>query len=120
MALVTRFTQLFGCRYPLQQAGMGGMTTPDLALAVSDAGAFGMLSGAVGHEALSSQLDGVPGDARIGVNFLVPFLDPVALEDAAGRCPLVEFFWGDPTAREVEVVHAGGARAGWQVGSADE
>jgi nitronate monooxygenase len=120
VALVTRFTELLACRYPLQQAGMGGMTTPDLALAVAGAGALGMLSGTVGHEALSTQLDRVPADARIGVNFLVPFLDPIALETAADRCPLVEFFWGDPSARHVEIVHAGGARAGWQVGSVDE
>src|SRR5205807_7262023 len=44
----------------------------------------------------------------------------VALDDASNRSPYVEFFWGVPDADVVETVHAGGARAGWQVGSADE
>lgn len=120
MAIRTRFTEIFGCQYPLQQAGMGGVTTPDLAIAVARAGAMGMLTGTIGNEALSAQLDVVPADAVVGVNFLVPFLDAAALEEAAGRSPFVEFFWGAPDARTIEVVHAGGARAGWQVGSADE
>src|SRR5205823_2303713 len=54
------------------------------------------------------------------VNFLVPFLDRTALDDASNRSPYVELFWGAPDADVVETVHAGGTRAGWQVGSADE
>jgi nitronate monooxygenase len=118
--LRTSFTELFGCRYPLQQAGMGGMTTPNLALAVARAGGVGMLTGTIGQEALSAHLDVVPEDAPIGVNFLVPFIDPAALEEAAARSSLVEFFWGVPTATTIDLVHAGGARGGWQVGSVDE
>jgi nitronate monooxygenase len=120
MVFPTGFTVLFGCRYPLQQAGMGGFTSPDLAIAVSRAGGLGMLSGAIGNEALAAQLDAVPVDATVGVNFLVPFLDRGALEEASARSPLVEFFWGVPDAELVGIVHAGGARAGWQVGSAEE
>jgi nitronate monooxygenase len=120
VALASRFTEMFGCRHPLQQAGIGGVTTPDLALAVAGAGGLGMLTGTVGHEALSAQLDALPPGTSIGVNFLVPFLDQVALDDASNRSPYVEFFWGTPDADVVETVHAGGARAGWQVGSADE
>ena len=56
----------------------------------------------------------------MGVNFLVPFLDRSALEVAAARSPLVEFFWGEPDATLVQLVHTNGARAAWQVGSADE
>src|SRR5271169_3716467 len=92
----TGFTRLFGCRYPLQQAGMGGLASPDLAIAVSRAGGFGMLSGAAGCEALVAQLDAVPGGSAVGVNFLVPFLDRAALDEASARSPLVEFFWGLP------------------------
>src|SRR5262249_53714320 len=43
-----------------------------------------------------------------------------AVELAAERCPLVEFFWGEPSAALVDLVHAQGASASWQVGSADE
>ncbi len=120
VAITTRFTDMFHCRYPLQQAGMGGFATPDLAVAVSVAGALGMLSGTVDAGALSAQLDAVPAQVPVGVNFLVPFLDRRALEVAAPRTPLVEFFWGEPDPALVATGHEGGARAGWQVGSADE
>jgi hypothetical protein len=33
---------------------------------------------------------------------------------------VVEFFYGDPDASLVEIVHAGGALASWQVGSQRE
>jgi NAD(P)H-dependent flavin oxidoreductase YrpB (nitropropane dioxygenase family) len=57
----------------------------------------------------------------IGTNFLVPFLDdPACVAIAAARSPLVEFFFGDPDGALVELVHAGGALAGWQVGSRQE
>jgi nitronate monooxygenase len=120
MAFDTAFTRMLGCRYPLQQAALGGLSSPDLAIAVSRAGGFGMLSGTVGHEALVAQLNALPSGSNVGVNFLVPFLDPGALELASRRCPLVELFWGEPDVEVIEVVHAGGARAGWQIGSVEE
>src|SRR5438046_742293 len=43
--LTTRFTELVGCRVPIQQAGMGGVASPELALAVAEAGGLGMLGG---------------------------------------------------------------------------
>ncbi len=118
--LATDFTRLFGCRYPLQQAAMGGFTSPDLAIAVSRAGGFGMLSATVGIESLSAQLDSVPSAATVGVNFLVPFLDRRALEEAADRTLLIEFFWGTPDAELVAIAHGGNARVCWQIGSTDE
>lgn len=120
MGITTRFTEMFQCQYPLQQAGMGGFATPDLAIAVAQAGGLGMLSGTIGAEALAAQLDAVPVGVPVGVNFLVPFLDREALEDAATRSPLVECFWGAPDPGIVASAHECGARAGWQVGSADE
>jgi NAD(P)H-dependent flavin oxidoreductase YrpB (nitropropane dioxygenase family) len=96
------------------------MSNPDLAIAVARAGGIGMLSGTIGEKALSAQLDAVPADAPIGVNFLMPFLDRAALAEAAGRSPLVEFFWATPDSELVDIVHDGGGRAGWQVGSAEE
>jgi nitronate monooxygenase len=116
----TPFTQMFSCPVPIQQAGMGGFTSPDLAIAVAQAGGVGMLTGTIGYEALSSQLDVIPVEMPLGVNFLVPFLDRHALEDASHRSRLVEFFWGWPETGLVELAHAGGALVGWQIGSADE
>jgi len=120
MLIATRFTELFGCTHPVQQAGMGGIATPDLAIAVAGAGGFGMLSGTGGHADLLAQLDAVPAGSPIGVNFLLPFLDRAALDEAASRLPFVEFFWGSPDPDLVRITHDGGARAGWQIGSADE
>src|SRR5256885_7971812 len=117
MAIPTRFTRAFGCRHPLQQAGMGGASLAGLAIAVSAGGAMGMLTGTIGRDALAADLDAVPVDATIGVNFLTPFLDRSAVEEAAARGPLVEFFWGEAPPGPVEIVHGGGARAGWQIGS---
>lgn len=120
MTIETRITQLLGCRYPIQQAGMGGLATPDLAIAVARAGGIGMLSGAAGWRALAPQLDAVPPGEAVGVNFLVPFLDWAALTEAAARSPLVEFFWATPDEPLVKAAHEGGAQVGWQVGSVEE
>ena len=111
---------MFACRYPVQLAGMGGFTSPALAIAVSAAGGLGMLSGSCSARVLQAQLDEIPPDLAVGVNYLIRFLDRMSLEHAAARSPLVEFFWGPPDAALVEVVHQGGARAGWQIGSVDE
>ena len=116
----SRIPDLFGCRYPIQQAGMGGVATPDLALAVAAAGGLGMLSGTVDRRSLSAQLDAIPTGTAIGVNFLVPFLDRAAMDEAAGRSPYVEFFWGAPDSELVAAVHEQGSLVGWQVGAVDE
>jgi len=116
----TSFTRMFGCAYPLQMAGMGGYSTPALAIAVSKAGGLGMLSGIVRAADLASQLDGVPDDTIVAVNFLLPFLDPASVELAARRAALVEFFWGEPSSDLVDAARANGARVGWQVGSLGE
>ena len=41
--IATRFTELVGCTIPIQQAGMGAVSPPELAAAVSEAGGLGML-----------------------------------------------------------------------------
>jgi NAD(P)H-dependent flavin oxidoreductase YrpB (nitropropane dioxygenase family) len=121
----TRFTQLVGCKLPIQQAGMGGVSTPALAAAVARAGGLGMLAAtglsgdglrAVHQEAMAA----AGPDGRIGCNFLAPFLDPAAVEDAAGVAPLVECFYGDPDGAVVTRIHDAGSLAAWQVGSRDE
>jgi NAD(P)H-dependent flavin oxidoreductase YrpB (nitropropane dioxygenase family) len=99
---------------------MGGMTSPALAFAVAEAGAVGMLTPAPTAAMLEEQLQSVPDGSVVGVNFLVPFLDRDALAVAAEHAPLVEFFWGEPSAATVASVHAGGALASWQVGGVDE
>ncbi len=121
--LHTRFTELVGCAWPLQQAGMGGVAGVELAAAVTRVGALGTLGGVlVPPPVLADALDqlraATPG--AVGVNFLMPFLDPAQVEVAAARARVVEFFYGDPDPALVEIVHRGGALACWQVGSVGE
>ncbi len=102
---------------------MGGVATPELAVAVADAGGLGMLGGVhLPAMFLTRALDQLRQSTRgcFGLNFLIPFLDPACLEIAATRARVVEFFFGDPDAALVRTVHEGKALAAWQVGSADE
>lgn len=119
----TTFTDLVGCDVPLQQAGMGGAAGADLAVAVAEAGALGMLGlPGVSADAVAAVIDEAGSRTRgaFGINFLIPFLDHDAVEVAASRVRVVEFFYGTPDAVLVKEVHDGGALAGWQVGSVDE
>ncbi len=122
-ALKTAFTDLVGCSVPIQQAGMGGVATPELAIAVADAGALGMLHTAMAPaDHLAAFLDRVTTQTTgvVGVNFLIPFLDHAAVEVAASHARVVEFFYGAPDASLVRRVHDGAALAAWQVGSLSE
>ena len=129
--LATRFTDLVGCTVPIQQAGMGAASPPELAAAVSNAGGLGMLGTArVGGDTLPG-LERLLDQTRaltsrpFGVNFLIaPELvgntDPGCFALAARRARLVEFFFGWPDPALVETVHAEGALVSWQVGSKEE
>jgi nitronate monooxygenase len=121
----TSFTRLTGCRLPLQQAGMVVVATPALAAAVAAEGGLGMiaadgLSAEVVVARVRATLEIAGAGGRVGVNFLVPFLDEHALEAASEVAALVECFYGDPRPAIVERIHDGGALAAWQVGSLDE
>lgn len=102
---------------------MGSVSTPELALAVADAGGVGSIT-ALGMPA--GVLDGVLADmaartdGSLAVNFLTDQIDPEAVAAAASRVRLIDFFWCDPDATLVDIAHSGGALACWQVGSAEE
>ena len=119
----TAFTELVGCRVPIQQAGMGGASTVALASAVAQAGGLGMIAphGAP-PEQVVADLDAVAASTTgaFGINFLMPFVSPPAVEAAAEHCRYIDFFYGEPDAALVALAAAGGARVGWQVGSVDE
>ena len=123
MAVVTRYTELTGCRVPVQQAPMGSVSTAALAVAVAEAGGVGSI-GVLGMS--PAQVDKVLGGmvARtsgvLAVNFLTSDIDPEAVAAAAARVRIIDFFWTDPDPALVEVAHRGGALACWQVGSLAE
>ncbi len=129
--LPTRFTRLVGCDVPIQQAGMGAAAPPELVAAVSEAGAFGMLGTArAGLNAVTfarllertRQLTTRP----FGVNFIMRPGSVTAasprehIEQAAKVGRVVEFFYTEPSAEFVRIVHDHGALVSWQVGSREE
>ena len=108
---------------PIQQAPIGSVATPALAVAVADAGGVGSIA-AFGMKAhsldamlaeMTSRTSGV-----LSVNFVTNDPDRDAVAVAARRVRIVDFFWADPDASLVELAHAGGALACWQVGSLSE
>jgi len=129
--LTTRLTKLVGCTVPIQQAGMGAASPPELAAAVSEAGAFGMLGtarGGLNAATLAGMLDRTRKlTARpFGVNFIMRPGSVAArsprefIELSARAARVVEFFYTDPNPDFVRIVHDHGALAGWQVGSREE
>ena len=116
---MNRFTDLIGCRLPLQQAGMSGTATPPLAAAVSNAGGLGMIG--IGRQQFDlierylNDLDGMTS-APVGCSCIAHFVRPEVVELAASRMPILEFFyeWPDPARVPENVI------CGWQVGSVDE
>lgn len=119
----TALTRLVGATAPIQVAAMPGVSTPELVAAVAEAGALGMLPAPMlSPEALDRAIAdaGERTSGVFGVNFLVPFLDPECVLVAARRSKLVEFFYGEPSAKLVGEVHDVGALVSWQVGSLDE
>jgi nitronate monooxygenase len=113
MPAKTRFTELVGCRLPLQLAVLGGVGTAELAIAVADAGGLGMAPWYVELPARS--------DACLGRGFLLPYVSaPAEVAKSIGTVRVVEFFWGEPSRDLVDTGHRAGALVSWQVGSPAE
>jgi len=121
--LATAFTDLVGCRVPIQQAAMGRIAGPALAAAVAGAGGLGMIP-QYGREPTAERLAWLAAHAggAFGVGFFAGEIerDLESFDLAARTARVVEVFWGRPRADQVRRIHDGGALAFWQVGSADE
>jgi nitronate monooxygenase len=123
----TALTRLLGCRHPVISAGMGGPARAELAVAVSEAGGFGLL-GMVGEapEMIDCEIVAVRAATKrpFGVN-LIPFRTEPALLDAqlavcrAAQVPVMCFFW-DVMPDIVKRAKDAGALVLWQVGSLEE
>ena len=115
--LTTRFTELVGCDVPIQQAPMGLIAPPRLALAVARAGGVGTVSAPMGvqPEALAEKLDSWvdAGAGALAVNFITEEVDPAAVAVAGARVRMVDFFWNTPHAKLVDAAHDGGALVNW-------
>ena len=119
----TRFTRLVGCSVPIQLAPMGAISSPDLAVAVADAGGVGTVTSlGAPPDVFLARLDDMRRrtDGVLSANVLLPDVDTGFLTAVAERVRLLDFFWFDPQPQLVELVHRAGALAGWQVGSVEE
>jgi nitronate monooxygenase len=116
---------LFGLKYPIFEAPHGSRnTSPELAIAVSNAGAMGAL--ALTHHTPDSARDAVSKvrSATKGaffVNYILafPFGDGAASLQAAldAGAPIVQFSWGLPPKEAISAIRAAGAKLGMQVTS---
>jgi nitronate monooxygenase len=120
----TAFTRLVGCELPVQQAPMGQISPPALALAVARAGGVGTVSLPIGGSAdeVAALLDplGAPWPGVLAANVVTARIDTEAVTAAAERVRIVDFFWSDPDPVLVDAAHAAGALVNWQVGSPAE
>jgi nitronate monooxygenase len=107
---------LFRLKYPIFQAPHGRATSPDLAIAVSNAGAMGALAGPSGSD-VSKVRSTTKGP--FFVNYILHF-EPASLKAALDAgAPIVQFSWGMPTKEMVSAIRAAGAKLGIQVTSAE-
>jgi nitronate monooxygenase len=123
MASAQRFTELVGCRVPVQLASLGGpIGTPALAAAVSEAGGLGTIPNPSSAAEVGQAVDAARAltSQPIAVGFLIPFLSRDAVAAAAVSAEVVEFFYGDPDPELVALARSDGAVVGWQAGSAAE
>lgn len=125
MRLRTRFTDAFGLSTPIAQAGMAFVgTTPDLAVAVSNAGALGALGvGLLPAPAITATIAAIRTgtDGPFHVNFITAFTGPDQIDAAcAARPAAVSFHWGHPRRDWIDRLHAAGVRVCEQVGAVDD
>jgi nitronate monooxygenase len=108
---------------PIQLAGMGSILSPQLAAAVSEAGALGQITFAgIEVQDAKQRLETLSSltSRPFGVNLLIPYLEREILDAAVQKARVIDFFWGDPDPDLVGFVHSAGALASWQVGSVAE
>jgi nitronate monooxygenase len=124
-ALSTRFTEKFDVRHPFASAGMAfAGETPDLAVAVSNAGGVGAVgAGLMPPDPLRRTIREVrdrTGGRPFHVNFITFFgnAEQVAV-CAEEQVPIVSFHWGHPPADQLALLKEAGVSVWEQVGSAD-
>jgi nitronate monooxygenase len=125
--LYTPLCDLLGCRYPILQAGMGGVARSELVAAVTEAGGYGFL-GMVREtpDLIAREIDAVRArtDGPFGVNLIPAATDQALLEAELSVCVekrvhSICFFW-DVSADAVAMAKAAGCRVLYQVGSVED
>lgn len=122
--LRTALCRQLGIEYPIFSVGMGGgMAGPELAAAVSNAGACGVLGmGGLPAPYIRQQIQHLRTltDKPFGVNIILPLLQEGQIETCLDeKIPILVLFWGDPKPY-VEEAHRRGTKVFIQVGSVEE
>ncbi|GIF20008.1 enoyl-[acyl-carrier protein] reductase II [Actinoplanes tereljensis] len=124
MELRTRFTEAYGLSTPIAQAGMAfvGMT-PDLAVAVGNAGGMGSLGvGLMPPPAMLQVIAAIRAGtpAPFHVNFITVFSEQPQIDAVCeAGVPAVSFHWGHPKRAWIDQLHAAGIRVFEQIGDVD-
>jgi len=125
--LHTPICDLLGCRYPILQAGMGGVARSELVATVTEAGGYGFL-GMVREspDLIAREIDKVRArtDRPFGVNLIPAATDPDLLEAELSICVKKRihslcFFW-EVHADVIARAKAAGCRVLYQVGSVED
>jgi nitronate monooxygenase len=123
-ARASAFMSAFGLKYPIANAGMGGNATPELAIAVSNAGGLGAIGTGAGLARTPEVVRERVTQTRAGtakpfvVNYLLAF-DPATLPIALDAgAPIIQFAWGIPSPEMAGAIRKAHAKMGVQVGSA--
>lgn len=127
--LHTRLSRELGLRVPLASAGMAFVGLPDLASAVSNAGALGVYGvGADPPPVFAARVQAIQDQTSgpFGVDFIVASspLGTFTTQDhidlaAAARVPIVVFHWNLPTREWVTQLHAAGSKVWIQTGDTE-
>ena len=119
----TAFCRLVGVPLPIVQAPIGGLATPEVAAAASEAGALGMLALTWAEpDDIDVRLRRMREltDRPFGVNLILRTEQEERLRRCLdGGARLFSFFWGDP-APLIPIAHEAGALVMHTVGSAEE
>ena len=119
----TPLCHLLGIEHPIFSVGMGTCAGPELAAAVSNAGACGVLgTSGLPAEFVRQQIHALRSLTAkpFGVNWILEGLDENQLEVGfEERVPLLVLFWGDPKPY-VRRAHDQGMKIFIQVGSVEE
>ncbi len=122
--LRTRFTDAYGLAAPIASAGMAMIAMPALAAAVSNAGGFGTLGGAMAPpDALRELVRATRGLTRrpFGVDLITEFVAPAHIDVLLEERPAaVVFFWSLPEVGVIRRLQRAGIRVWMQVGSVEE
>lgn len=125
--LQTQLCDLLGCRYPIIQAGMGGVARAELAAAVSAAGGFGCL-GMVREspETIAREVTALRArtDKPFAVNLIPSSTDPKLFAEEFAACKdlgvkAMIYFW-DVVPAAVAEAKAAGMQVLYQVGSVEQ